>query len=355
MGAAVLAASLAAPAAGDPVAERLVGRRCLVLRYVGSHRNASFGKRDQRRPVTTIVEGPSVRYVASWLLELPKTHSLRQLAFYDARLADKPSQRGFEPGEVARVAEVKRKDDEVEVKVEGAQADDERRGRLVFKFPGGVPMVDRVFEVVWRTLLPEPPYGSEGEAARAMASVVHQMEVSRLAEWMRRPPEDVARAVAAVAPEPSGVSAEEARALFRCFEESYVWLSDRSGIALLGLSLEGPPEGRRLAVRARPHGPLLGDWRGEAERAAAGFEWTAKVLRTVPRRWAGPPLAGYRITLEYDFRGSDDDYGADRLVSVVPAGAALDYAELRLSTHALAGRAEHRLNEYPVSLGDRSR
>jgi len=348
----LLLLALAAAPAGDPVAERFAGRRCLLFRYVASHRNASFGaKGDQRRPVSTIVEGPKVKYVASYLLELPRTLTLDQLFWYDSRLKDEAKLRGFRPGEVARVEEAKRKEDEVELKLQGAEAGDERKGRVVFKFPEGLPPIDRILEQVWRYLLPEPPYGSAAEEARAMATAMHRMPVSQLSAWVRRAPEDTVRSVGAVTLDLGGLRAEDATAARHCYEESYLWLSDEAGIALLDLTVAAAPGGRELRVSARPHMPLLGDWGAEGERGSAAFEWaTAKIVRTLPRHYRGPAVAAYRIGLEYEFQGRDGP-GADRLVSLVPASVATGYADLKIGARAAAAQSEHWLNDFPLSLG----
>jgi len=340
--------------AADPLAEQLVGKRCLLFRYVASNRNVSFGHKDDiRRPVTTFVEGSRTKYVASWLLELRKTLSEEQLAWYDSRLHDKPGLRGFQPGEVGVVTEVERKDDEVGVKIRG-EGGDERKGRLIFKYEQGVPAMARVLEDVWRTLLPEPPYATREDEARAMAAVVHGMPLTALSEWMRRPPEETIRQVASSSLDLQRLPPAEAEALRRCYEESYVALSDRSGLALVRIDIGADREGRVLMVEGRTHLPVVGGWLGEGERAAAAFEWTvAKILKTLPRKWTGPQLRAYRVVVEYDFRVREG-WGHDRLESELPAAAAAAYADLKIGTKAMAAQGDHRLNGMPVSIGERT-
>jgi hypothetical protein len=355
---ALLLACAATASAGektaDPLADPLIGKRCLLFRYVASNRNASFGQKDDlRRPVTTYVEGSRTKYVASWLLELRKTLSEEQLAWYDARLQDKPGLRGFQSGEVAVVTEVERKDDEVAVKIRGEGAD-ERKGKLVFKYEQGVPPTARALEDVWRTLLPEPPYATREDEARAMAAVVHGMPLTALSDWMRRPPEETIRQVATASLALQGLAPAEAEAIRRCYEESYLALSDRSGLALLRIGLDADREGRVLTVEGRPHLPFVGDWPGEGARADAAVDWTvAKILKTLPRKWTGPALRAYHVVVEYDFR-SRDGWGHDRLESELPAAAAAAYADLKIGTKAMAAQGDHRLNGMPVSVGERT-
>lgn len=360
--AALCAAAWAAPPSTDPLASRLVGRRCLLFRYVGSDRNVTI-EDDTRRPVTTILEGSRIRYVASWKLggipiEASKQLKPEELAWYDSRLHDRPSFKGFEPGEVVAVTEVDHKDDEVEIKVAGTgfrrgPVKDERKGKLLFKLPNRSVTTAEILESVWRVLLPEPPYASDDEVARAMTSVVHFMPLSALAEWMRQPAEETIRRVAERSLDLSGLGVAEREAVRACYEGSYLSLSDRAGLALLRIGLAKEVEGTALTVEGRPHLPLLGDWPSEGARAEAAFDWAAaKILRTLPRKWSGLPLAGYRVTVEYEFRGREG-WGQDKLVSLVPAPVAADYADLKISTRVMAGRSEHRLNGLPLSLGQK--
>lgn len=359
---ALCGAAWAAPA-GDPLAERLVGKRCLLFRYVGNDRNVTLENNDTRRPVTTVIEGSRTRYVASWKLggiplEASKQLKPEELAWYDSRLHDRPSFKGFEPGEAVAVTEVQRKDDEVEMRVAGTgfrrgPGKDERKGKLVFKLKDRNAATAEVLESIWRVMLPEPPYASDEEAARAMTSIVHFMPLTILADWMRQPAEETIRRVAAWSLDLKGLPGAEAEAVRACYEGSYLSLSDRAGLALLRIGLEKGDEGTVLIVQGRPHLALVGDWESEGARAEAGFELTAaKILRTLPRKWTGPALAGYRVTVEYEFRGREG-WGQDTLVSFVPTPVAADYSDLKISTRAMAGRSEHKLNGLPLSLGER--
>ncbi len=80
-----------------------------------------------------------------------------------------------------------------------------------------------------------------------------------------------------------------------CFADSYSVLSNRYGLALVGLDLAEEPEGLYLVAEVRPHLPLVGDWASQGARGAAAFDWSAaRILRTLPRSWSAPPVAGYR-------------------------------------------------------------
>jgi len=346
--------AVAGPGGPDPLGIQLVGRRCLLFRYIASHRNAGFGyKDDLRRPVTTYIEGPRTRYVAHYLLEFPKELERRQLDWYDARLGDRPGLRGFAPGDVAVVTKLERKGEETEVEIRG-DGSDERKGKIVFRLPAGMPAGEPIMETIWRVLLPQPPYASREDETRAMAAVVHGMPLTALADWMRLSPEDAITRVADATLDLSRRTPAEAEALRRCYVESYVALSDRGGIALVRIDLRPGRDGPVLEVEGRAHQLLPGEWRRDDVRGEAAFETTvARIVRTLPRKWTGRTPTAYSVAVEYDFMDRDG-VGRDRLESEFPAEVAIAYADLKMGTRALAAQGDHRLNGKPLVLGPRT-
>jgi hypothetical protein len=340
-----------------PLASRLDGRQCLLFRYVGSDRNATvLYVKGPRRPIVTYVEGDGgVRYVAEYKirgvpLELPKTMSLPELRQWDGLLEDQPKHQGFRPGDVVVVEEVKPRKDGVEVKVRGVTPD-QRKGKLVFKL-GSPESADDAYDALLRVALPGPPFRSEEEETRAILAHAGQMEASRLAEWLGRDPAEISRRVAAQALARQGGATPEGGPVRECFEACYRALSDDAGLALI--EMRSSADGVLLA-RLRTQQPVLGRWDSEVSRAQAVFEWTVtKVIQTLPRRCPKLAATAYRVEVEYEYR-DQGDLGSERLVSLVPAAMAAEYAARRITAADIASQAEHQLNGMRVSLGERRR
>lgn len=351
-----------AAAGGDthPLARQLEGRQCLLFQYVGSDRNATvLYVKDPRRPIVTYVESDGgMRYVAEYKIrgvpvELPKTMSIPELKHWDWLLKDQPGHQGLRPGDVVVVEEIKARKDGIEVKVRGA-ARDQRKGKLVFKL-GSPESEEEAYAALLRVALPGPPFRSDAEETRVILAYAGQMEVSRLAEWLNRDPAEIARRVTAESVSLPGVPAAEGSAVRACFEACYGLLSDNAGLTLLEMRPAREDAGRVLLVRLRTQQPVLGRWDSEVARAQSVFEWTvAKVIQTLPRRCSKLSTTAYRVEVEYDYR-DQGNRGTERLVSLVPAAVAAEYADRKITAGGAASQAEHQLNGMRVSLGERPR
>jgi hypothetical protein len=338
----------------DPLAERLVGRECLALHYIGSYRSP-LGSPIDRRPISTIVEQGSVRYIEGSRLQLTLEGgtelSLDELTRLDRLLGDRHDLRGFTRGEATVITAVKRRENKVEVEVEG-RGEPGRRGRIVMQFPSGVPAEAEVLAKLWHLLLPKPPYREETDELRATLSAIHRLEVSLLADWVGRPREQVVRRVAEASLRLGELSEQDRGAVLECYQQSYISLSERSGIALVDLAIAERPGGRVLEASAWPHLPLLGDWESEALRAKAAFGWsTTRVVKDLARKCSVPEATELMVTVTYDYQDRAGR-GRDRLTSRIPVEVARAYAEIKIGTREMAGRSEHRFNDLPLSLGE---